>query len=206
MTDLCKTIVLWAPTSQNFFNYRRQRSCEGYVFTPVSHSVYGGVCLSACWDTTPPGSRPLWGRLPQSRHPSPHEQPPQEQTPPGTRHPLEQTSPWDQAPQGADTPPPRTRHPPPPASRQLLLQMVRILLECILVSIIFGDLCQKMGSPYHYIEYCSDMITVKITAATSFTPCRNFSNFFLKMKISVISIQSLVWVSMRIFFTWENIL
>ena len=26
--------------------------CEGYVFTPVCHSVHrGGVCLSACWDT-----------------------------------------------------------------------------------------------------------------------------------------------------------
>ena len=32
--------------------------CEGYVFTPVCHSVHGGggdVCLSACWDT-PPGA------------------------------------------------------------------------------------------------------------------------------------------------------
>ena len=37
--------------------------CEGYVFTPVCHSVHGGgsVCLSACWDTPPPGSRhPSW--------------------------------------------------------------------------------------------------------------------------------------------------
>ena len=40
-------------------HYRPQRSCEGYVFTPVCHSVHGGVCLSACWDTTPPpGSTP----------------------------------------------------------------------------------------------------------------------------------------------------
>ena len=36
-------------------HYRPQRSCEGYGFTPVCHSVHGGgVCLSACWDTTPP--------------------------------------------------------------------------------------------------------------------------------------------------------
>ena len=47
--------------------YRPQRSCEGYVFTPVCHSVHmGGVCLSACWDTTPPP-----GVSPRSRHPPP---------------------------------------------------------------------------------------------------------------------------------------
>ena len=34
--------------------YRPQQSCEGYVFTPVCLSTGGGVCLSACWDTTPP--------------------------------------------------------------------------------------------------------------------------------------------------------
>ena len=29
--------------------------CEGYVFTPVCHSVHGGgVCPSACWDTPTP--------------------------------------------------------------------------------------------------------------------------------------------------------
>ena len=31
----------------------------------------GGVCLSACWDTTPPGSRPPWSRHPRSKHPPP---------------------------------------------------------------------------------------------------------------------------------------
>ena len=48
-------------------HYRPQRSCEGYVFTPVCHSVHKGrVCLSACWDATPPPSG--------SRHPPPPEQ------------------------------------------------------------------------------------------------------------------------------------
>ena len=45
----------------------------------------GGVCLSACWDTTPP----------------------QHQSPPRSRHP-----PGPGTPPGAGTPP-RTRHPPP---------------------------------------------------------------------------------------------
>ena len=35
--------------------YRPQRSCEGYVFTPVCQSFVhrGGVCPIACWDTPP---------------------------------------------------------------------------------------------------------------------------------------------------------
>ena len=41
-------------------NYRPQRSCEGYVFTPVCLST-GGVCLSACSDTTPGSRHPLKG-------------------------------------------------------------------------------------------------------------------------------------------------
>ena len=54
----------------------------------------GGVCLSACWDTIPPGADPPGADTPpQSRHP------PLEQTPPG------------QTPPGADTP--QSRHPPP---------------------------------------------------------------------------------------------
>ena len=40
--------------------YRPQTKLrEGYVFTAVSDSVHrGGVCLSACWDTTPPEQTP----------------------------------------------------------------------------------------------------------------------------------------------------
>ena len=91
--------------------YRPQRSCgQGNIFTPVCHSVHrGGVCLSACWDTTPPRSRhPLGADTPPaSRH-----------TPPGSRHtPLEQTPPWEQTPQ-EQTPteqtPPFGQTPPPP--------------------------------------------------------------------------------------------
>ena len=67
----------------------------------------GDVCLSACWDTTPP----------RSRHPTRSSHPPPEQTPPT---PPEQTlSPWEQTPP-EQTPPleqtPPSRHPPP--SRQ----------------------------------------------------------------------------------------
>ena len=44
------------PACPNY--YRPQRSCEGYVFTPVFMStVGGGVCLIACWDT-PRGDTP----------------------------------------------------------------------------------------------------------------------------------------------------
>ena len=64
------------------FYYRPQRSCEGYVFTPVSHSVHRGVCLSACW--IPP---PDQGPLPPGPGPTPG---------PGT--PLGAGTPPDQAP------------------------------------------------------------------------------------------------------------
>ena len=64
----------------------------------------GGVCLSACWDTTPPG---------------PGTPDPQEQTPPGTRHPLRAGTPREQAhPLAAGTPPPPAppgQAPPPGA-------------------------------------------------------------------------------------------
>ena len=55
--------------------YRPQRSCQGFVFTPVCLSTGGVVCLSACWDTTP------WEQAP-----------PREQA-----HPPEQAPPWEQA-------------------------------------------------------------------------------------------------------------
>ena len=90
------------------FDYRPQLSCEGYVFTGVCLSkggrpreVWGGDgCLSACWDTTPPGADT-----------------PQEQTPPKSRHPPEQTPPGQTPPKSR---PPKSRHPQgrhPPKSR-----------------------------------------------------------------------------------------
>ena len=56
--------------------------CEGYVFTPVCHSVQGG-CLPLCML----GYTPLLGA----------DTPPGADTP-GSRHPPEQTSPWEQTP------------------------------------------------------------------------------------------------------------
>ena len=89
----------------------RKRSLRRLCFyTCLSFCSWGGVCLSACWDTHPPGSRhPPGTDIPWSRH---H---------PGSRHPQEQT-------------PPRTDTP----VQCMLGDMgnkwaVRILLECILV-------------------------------------------------------------------------
>ena len=88
-----------------------------FLHLSVIHSVHGGVCLSACWDTplrdqadTPPGP----GRHPpqnQADPPGTRQTPPdQADTPPGPGRPPQtrQTPPWDQA----DTPP-RTRQTPP---------------------------------------------------------------------------------------------
>ena len=68
--------------------YRPQRSCEGYVFTPVCHSVRGGEV---------PGQVPPWDQV----HPHPPDkytlragttprqiQPREPGTPPGQEHPL----------------------------------------------------------------------------------------------------------------------
>ena len=79
----------------------------------------GGVCFSACWDTTP-----LWEQTPPPRADTPTEQkPPWEQTPPPTsrRHPWPGAhtprgahTPPEQTPPQADTPP-GSRPPPPPS-------------------------------------------------------------------------------------------
>ena len=90
------------------------------MFLQASVCPQGGVCLSACWDTTPPEHTPPGVDTAQSRHPpeqtypweqtppradTPWSRHPPEQTPPQSRHPLEQTPP------GADNPP-GSRHPP----------------------------------------------------------------------------------------------
>ena len=89
--------------------YRAQRSCEGYVFTPVCLST-GEVCLSACWDTNPPPPR---AGTPQEQAPSSQEQAPSQ----GQAPPSQEQAPWEQAPPGPgtlqDQAPPRTRHPTP---------------------------------------------------------------------------------------------
>ena len=89
------------------FNYRPQWSCgQGNIFTPVCHSVHGGV-LPQCMLGYPPGPDP-----------------PRADTPTGTRPP------------GSRPPSPREQPPPPPGSRlqhTVYERPVRILLECILV-------------------------------------------------------------------------
>ena len=78
------------------------------MFLQVWVCPHGGVCLSACWDTTPRANTP-----PGSRHPPPRADTPQSRHPPGEQIPPRgQTPPWDKRP---------------------LLRTVRILLECILV-------------------------------------------------------------------------
>ena len=96
----------------------------------VSHSVHRrGVCLSACWDTTPP---PKQQAPPGTRHPPPGADPP------GADTPLEQTPPGPGTPLEADTPSPQSRPPreqTTPPGRRLPLRTVRNLLECILVEV-----------------------------------------------------------------------
>ena len=106
-----------------------------FLHLSVILSTGGGVCHSAWWDTPPWADTPL-GRHPLGRNPLPGRHPPQAntphpgqtpqhpgQTPPG-RHPPGQTPPW------ADT----------LGYTWLLLQVVRILLECILVGDVFKHL------------------------------------------------------------------
>ena len=80
----------------------RKRSLgQGNIFTPVCHSVHrGGVCLSACWDTTHWTMHPL----------------PLDHAPPGTMHPSSTCTPPDHAPppnRPCTTPTPRDHAPPP---------------------------------------------------------------------------------------------
>ena len=106
--------------------YRPQQSWAKVMFlqASVTLSTGGCVCLSACWDTTPPPPRdqtpPRTDTLPGadtpwSRHP-PEQTPPRantslgpdtptEQTPHGTRHPPGPDTPWDKTPPWEQTPP-----------------------------------------------------------------------------------------------------
>ena len=79
---------------QSLGNYRPQRRCgQGNIFAPVHR---GGVCLSACWDTTHPRSRhPLGAQTPWSTHPPGAHTPPEQTPHPGADTPLEQTPPQE---------------------------------------------------------------------------------------------------------------
>ena len=98
MATTTRTVGQWAVRTllECFLVTARKRSLgQGNIFTPVCHSVHRGVCLSACWDTTPPRSRhPPWSRSPpRSRSPqekTPPDQPPREQSMLGDmNHPTE---------------------------------------------------------------------------------------------------------------------
>ena len=88
-----------APT----YDYRPQTKFPKVVFTPVCQSFcsQGGVCLSACWDTTPlVAGTPLGVDPPEQLPPPPEQGPPwQQPPPPPSGHPH-----WEQTP-------------PPPGSR-----------------------------------------------------------------------------------------
>ena len=93
------------------------------IFLHLSFILFtGGVCLSACWDTTTPPRRPPGADTPQSRH-----------TPHGT--PL-----GPDTPRNRDQTPPGTGTTPSPGSRlqhTIYKRPVRILFECILLLGVF---------------------------------------------------------------------
>ena len=98
------TYAIWcsgAECAGKATSYPPQRSCgQGNIFANVCHSVHrGGVCIRACWDTTPP-----WG----ADTPSPGEQ---------THAPQIRHTPRSTYPPRADIPlPEQTPSPPPEAA------------------------------------------------------------------------------------------
>ena len=126
------------------FYYRPQRSCgQGYVFTRVCDSVHRGGLRAE----PPRQGEPPWDQAdtPQDQADTPwtRQTPPlgpgrQHPPGPGRHHPpgTRQTTP----PRTRQTPPPGPGRPPPLPGRRLQHMVnerpVRILLECILVSII----------------------------------------------------------------------
>ena len=83
---------------RGIFTVRNEVAKVMFLHLSVILSTGGGVCLSACWDTTPGTRHP-----PQTRHPPGPGTPPRPGTPsdqaptPDQAHPPEQT-PLDQAP------------------------------------------------------------------------------------------------------------
>ena len=144
--------------------YRPQRSWAKVMFLQASVILLtGGVCLSACWDTTT--TTPRSRHPPGTRHPpgpdTPRDQtlPPKEQTPPGADPPGTRPPPRADPP-GADTPP-GTR-PPPLGSRlwdTVNERPVRILLECILV--MFSEASARVKcAKYRLFSNCSRSISI----------------------------------------------
>ena len=83
-------------SSPNKSYYRPQRSCgQGNIFAPLTCLSFcsqgGGVCLSACWDTTHPREQthhaPLEQTHPQSIPPEQTPPLPLEADPPSSKHP-----------------------------------------------------------------------------------------------------------------------
>ena len=92
------TVQMWLP----YFLPAATKFGQGNVFTGICDSVHreGGVYLSACWDTNPPGAdtppqnrHPPWSRHPPGSRPPSGPDTPQSRHLPGTRHPPEQTCP-----------------------------------------------------------------------------------------------------------------
>ena len=117
MLQWCVFMILTYEEHQTLVITGRNEVVAKVIFLHVSviHSVHRGegVCLSACWDTTPP----IWSRPPRARQTTPpprsrHHPPDRADHPP----PLEQTPP-DQAdhphPPPLEQTPPRTRQTPP---------------------------------------------------------------------------------------------
>ena len=115
-------------TLKRIYIFTVRNEVEKVMFLHLSVILFTGFCLSARWDAPPPPTRhphPIH----QTRHPPPGSRPPPR---PGTPHPPQEQTPPDQV---------------PPPSIRLLLRMVRILLECILVTGIFLDLSTLYTHP-----------------------------------------------------------
>ena len=133
--------------------YRLQRSWGKVIFSQASVILFtGGVCLSACWDTTTP--------TPQTRHP------------PGTRHPQDHTHPQKQAPSPPTRHPhPQDQEPPSPPAQNMLgdtvnERAVRILLECNLVFhfLRFRKLFQSSADLEIQIDQCLNYLDLFVVA------------------------------------------
>ena len=132
----------------------RKRSLgQGNIFTPVGHSVHRGgspIKETPLGRRHPPAGRPPWegGTLPAGRPPW------DGGIPPGRETPGKEAPPAGRPPRREAPPPLGRRHTPPAGRppeegiippRRLLLRAVRILMECILVSILVFFRTNKFG-------------------------------------------------------------